>query len=816
MAGKKEEKNTIPIVEKIIPTIVEEEIKRSYLDYSMSVIVGRALPDVRDGLKPVHRRVLFAMHDLGMFSNKPFKKSARIVGEVIGKYHPHGDVAAYDTLVRMAQDFSLRYPLIQGQGNFGSVDGDSAAAMRYTEARLSKIAEEILVDIDKDTVDFQPNFDGELKEPVVLPCRLPNLLVNGSSGIAVGMATNIPPHNMGEVIDGTIQLIDNPDTSPEGLMKFIKGPDFPTGGIICGMHGIHDAFTTGKGKVKIRAKHEIETEKNRTSLIITEIPYQVNKALLIEEIADLVRDKQVIGISDIRDESDKDGMRIVIELKTDATPEIVLNQLFKHTRLESTFGIILLGLVNNQPRLLNMKEMLVCFIDHRKVVVRRRTEFDLRKAEERAHILEGLIIALNDIDNIVQKIKRSKDVDTAKSVLISDYSLSEPQAKAILEMKLQKLASLEREKINEEHSELLKIIIDLKSILASEVEILDVIKKELSGIREKYADARRTEIGAGADDEVSVEELIEDEDMVVTITHTGYIKRLPVATYKSQGRGGKGVIGTATNDNDFVEQLFIASTRSNVLCFSNMGQVYWLKVYEVPLASRQAKGKAIVNLLELRPGEQIKAFIPVRVFDDQHYCVFCTKQGTVKKTSLELFSRQRKGGIIAITFNDGDELVDVVLTDGNMNMILATSNGMAVRCSEKDIRPMGRNTTGVRGISLREGDSVVGMVIAEDEKSLLTVTENGYGKRTLISEYRFIKRGGVGVKDIECSERNGKVVAIRSVTDDDELVLISQQGIIIRTAAREISVIGRATQGVRVMKLESNDKLVDVAKIVNE
>ncbi|MBU2560885.1 MAG: DNA gyrase subunit A [Nanoarchaeota archaeon] len=803
-------------VEKIIPTVVEEEIKRSYLDYSMSVIVGRALPDVRDGFKPVHRRVLFAMNDLGMFSNKPFKKCARIVGEVIGKYHPHGDTAAYDTLVRMAQDFSLRYPLIQGQGNFGSVDGDSAAAMRYTEARLSKISEEILEDIKKDTVDFQPNFDGELQEPVVLPCKIPNLLVNGSSGIAVGMATNIPPHNMGEVIDGTVSLIDRPDTTPDQLMEHIKGPDFPTGGIVSGISGIVEAYNTGRGKLKIKAKTSFETVRNRNSIIVSEIPYQVNKSLLIEQIADLVRDKNITGIHDIRDESDKDGMRIVIELKNEATAEVVLNQLFKHTRLETTFGIIFLGLVNNEPRLLNIREMLQYFIEHRQVVVRRRTEFDLRKAEERAHILEGLIIALDDIDNIVQKIKRSKDVETAKAVLVSDYSLSELQAKAILDMRLQKLASLEQVKIKEEHKSLIEIIAELKSILASEQRILDIIKKELLEMKEKYADARRTEISTDVDEDLSVEDLIEEEDMVVTVTHAGYIKRLQVDAYRSQGRGGKGVIGASTKDEDFVEHLFIASTHSSVLFFTNQGQVYWIKVYDLPLASRQAKGKAIVNLITLKEGEKIKAFVPVREFDDQHYLIMCTKQGTVKKTSLESFSRPRKGGIRGITINDGDELVDVVLTDGSMNVIIATSNGMAIRFSENDVRPMGRSAAGVRGVSLKQGDSVIGMVIAEDDKTLLTVTENGYGKRTEVSEYRFIRRGGVGVKNIICSERNGKAVAIRSVTDDDEVMFMSQNGIVIRTPVKETSVIGRATQGVRLMKLEDGDRLVDAAKIINE
>ncbi|MBW2997497.1 DNA gyrase subunit A, partial [Candidatus Woesearchaeota archaeon] len=582
--------------EKVIPTVVEEEIKRSYLDYSMSVIVGRALPDVRDGLKPVHRRVLFAMHDLGMFSNKPSKKSARIVGEVIGKYHPHGDTAAYDTLVRMAQDFSLRYPLIQGQGNFGSIDGDSAAAMRYTEARLSKISEEILDDIKKDTVNFRPNFDGELQEPVVLPCKIPNLLVNGSSGIAVGMATNIPPHNMGEVIDGTIGLIDNPDISPEQLMEHIKGPDFPTGGIITGTSGIHSAYATGRGKLRIRARMDFEEVRNKNAIIVHEIPYQVNKSLLIEHIADLVRNKSITGISDIRDESDREGMRVVIELRADATPEIVLNQLYKHTRLESTFGIIFLGLVDNEPKLLNLKELLECFVDHRREVVRRRTEFDLNKAEERAHILEGLITALDDIDNVVQKIKQSRDAEVAKNVLISDYSLTDIQAKAILEMRLQKLASLEQEKIKDEHKSLVQLIAELKEILASEQRILDIIKKELLEMKEKYADARRTEISTDVEEDISVEDLIEEEDMVVTITHAGYIKRLPVDTYRKQSRGGKGVIGASTKDEDFVEHLFIASTHSNVLFFTNKGQVYWLKVYDLPLGSRQARGKAIVNL----------------------------------------------------------------------------------------------------------------------------------------------------------------------------------------------------------------------------
>ena len=800
-----------------IPTVVEKEIKHAYLTYSMSVIVGRALPDVRDGLKPVHRRILYAMYDLGMLSNKPFKKSARIVGEVIGKYHPHGDIAAYDTLVRMVQDFSLRYPLIQGQGNFGSVDGDSAAAMRYTEARLSKISEEILEDLKKDTVDFQPNFDGELKEPVVLPCKLPNLLINGSSGIAVGMATNIPPHNIGEVIDGTIALIDKPDTNPEQLMRFIKGPDFPTGAIIQGMVGIREAYSTGKGKLKVKAKTRFETIKNRECIIVTEIPYQVNKAQLIEQIADSVNDKIITGIHDIRDESDREGMRIVIELKNDATAEVVLNQLFTHSRMESTFGIMFLGLVNNEPRLLNLKEIIQVFIDHRQEVVRRRSKFDLVRAEERAHILEGLIVALNNIDDVVQKIKKSKDAEAAKAMLVHDYSLSEVQAKAILEMRLQKLASLEQRQIKDEHKSMLELIIEIKAILASEQRILDIIKKELLEMKQKYSDPRRTEISAnGGDEQMNVEDLIEDEDVVVTVTHAGYVKRLPVTTYHQQGRGGKGIIGTATKEEDFVEQFFIASTHSTVLLFTNKGQVHWLKVYEIPEGSRQAKGKAIVNLVQLEQGEMIKAFVPVREFDDQHFLIMCTKSGTIKKTCLGEFSRPRKGGIRAITINEGDELVDVVLTDGAKTIVIATKEGMAIRFVETDVRPMGRSAAGVRGITLRDSDIVIGMVIAEDDKTLLTVTENGYGKRSPVEDYRLIKRGGVGVKNILCSDRNGKAVTIKSVTDDDELMLISQNGIIIRTSIKQISVIGRSTQGVRLMKLEDGDKLVDAANIVSE
>jgi DNA gyrase subunit A len=801
---------------KIIHTIVEDEIKRSYLDYSMSVIVGRALPDFRDGLKPVHRRILFAMHDMGMLHNKPFKKSARIVGEVIGKYHPHGDTAAYDTLVRLAQNFSLRYTLVDGQGNFGSVDGDNAAAMRYTEARLTRLAEELLDDIKKETVDFQPNFDGELQEPIVLPCRFPNLLVNGSSGIAVGMATNIPPHNMAEVVDGAIHLIDNHGASPDDLMRFISGPDFPTGGTILGTAGIRSAYATGKGKIKVRAKAHFEEVKKRQAIIITEIPYMVNKSVLIENIADLVRGKSIVGIHDIRDESDRQGMRIVIELKSDATPEVVLNQLFKHTRLEVGFGIILLGLVDNAPRVLSLKDILQVFIDHRKEVVTRRTAFDLKKAEERAHVLEGIIIALDSIDEVIDKIKKSKDVDSARGMLMQDYSLTEVQAKAILEMRLQKLASLEQERIRDEHKALLQLISDLKEILASESRILGIIKDELREIKEKYGDGRRTDIEENGDEEMLVEELIEEQDVVVTISHSGYIKRIPVDTYRQQGRGGQGVRAASTKEEDFIEHLFISSTHDTVLFFTSLGKAHWLKVYEVPEGSRQARGNAVVNLLNLQEGETIRAFVPVKVFDDQHFVVLCTRSGTVKKTSLSAFSRPRKGGIVAININEGDELMDVSLTDGDMQLIIATSKGQAVKFHESDVRPMGRTAAGVRGITLKGDDRVIGMVIAEDDRTLLTVTENGYGKRTVISEYRRIRRGGSGVKDIVCSPRNGRAVAIRSVTDDDSIMLISQNGIIIRTAANGISVIGRATQGVRVMKLTEGDKLIDVAKIINE
>ncbi|PIN86432.1 DNA gyrase subunit A [Candidatus Woesearchaeota archaeon CG10_big_fil_rev_8_21_14_0_10_44_13] len=804
------------IKERIIQSMIEDEMKTSYLDYSMSVIVGRALPDARDGLKPVHRRILFAMNDMGMQHNKPFKKSARIVGEVLGKYHPHGDTAVYDALVRMAQDFSLRYPLIQGQGNFGSIDGDNAAAMRYTEARLAKIAEEILTDIDKETVNFTPNFDGSLNEPLVLPSKLPNLMINGSSGIAVGMATNIPPHNIKEIIEGIMALIDNPDISIEELMKYIKGPDFPTAGIISGMNGIKETYLTGRGKITVKAKAEIEKHKDRERIILTEMPYQVNKAMLIEEIADNVKEKRIEGVSDIRDESDRDGIRVVIELKRDANSNVTLNQLFNYTRMTYTFGAIMLALVNNEPKYLNLKQMLQNYVLHRQVVVRRRTQFDLKKAEERAHIIEGLIIALNNIDDVVRKIKASKTVDNAKDMLMDDYKLSETQAKAILDMKLQKLSSLEQEKIREEHKGLLKMMEELKSILASEERILGIIKEEAVEIREKYGDERRTAIESIQEEDLVIEDLIKDEDVVVTISHQGYIKRTKLSEYKQQLRGGKGVIAAGTKEEDFVEHIFITSTHSYILFFTNKGMVYWLKVHKIPETSRQAKGKAIVNLMQLENGEKIAAFVPVKEFDDKHYLMLATRKGLVKKTNMMEYSRPRQTGIIGITLEEGDNLVNALLTDGESQVMLATSDGMAVKFHEQDARPIGRTSKGVRGITLKGDDVVVGMVKAIDDKTLLTVTENGYGKRTMISKYRIIARGGIGVINIQCTERNGKVVAVKTVDDEDDIMLISKNGITIRSPVKGISVIGRNTQGVRLMKLEAGDNVIDAASIVKE
>ena len=801
---------------KIIPRIIQDEMKQSYLDYSMSVIVGRALPDARDGLKPVHRRVLFTMWETGLLHNKPFKKSANVVGNCMAKFHPHGDVAIYDTLVRLAQDFSMRYPLVDGQGNFGSIDGDPAAAMRYSECRLTKLAEEMLEDIDKKTVRFTPNFDNSTTEPTVLPSKLPNLLINGSSGIAVGMATNIPPHNLGEVIDAVIRQIDNPDLSVEEIIQIIQGPDFPTGGSICGRNGIKDAYSTGRGKILVRAKTSIEQSKNKAVIIVNEIPFMVNKSELLEEIADLVRDKKIVGISDLRDESDRHGIRVVIELKKDADSSVVLNQLFQHTRMQTTFGVIMLALVNNEPKVLNIRQLIYHYTSHRKDVVRKRTLFDLNKAQIRAHILEGLIIALANINNIIKLIKESKSIETAKEALTSKFNLTNEQAVAILEMRLQRLTSLEQEKIKQEHTGLLKLIEELESILSNPQRILDIIKKELSELKEKYSGARRTQIEEMENAELETEDLIKDEEMAITITNSGYIKRLPLQTYKLQRRGGKGIIATTTTEEDIVKDIFVASTHSYLLFFTNKGKVHWLKVYSLPEASRQAKGKAIVNILELKNDEIVTAFVPVKTFDDGHYLIMATKKGTIKKTGLMAYSNPRKGGIIAITLDNGDELINVELTDGNKQIILATKNGLAVRFEEKDIRPTGRSSQGVRGIRLKDNDGVIGMVVASDEKTLLSVTENGYGKRTSISEYRLINRGGSGVINMQCSERNGNVVSICDVADNDDLMFISKNGIIIRVPASDISIIGRNTQGVRVMRLEENDKVVSAVKIARE
>jgi DNA gyrase subunit A len=804
-----------PKPEKIIPRIIEQEMKASYLDYSMSVIVGRALPDVRDGLKPVHRRVLFAMYDMGMLHTKPFKKSARIVGEVLGKYHPHGDTAVYDAMVRLAQDFSLRYPLVQGQGNFGSVDGDNAAAMRYTEARLNKLAEEILQDIDKETVPFVPNFDGSLQEPSVLPAKVPNLLVNGSSGIAVGMATNIPPHNMSEVCDGIIQTIDNPEIDAMALMQTIKAPDFPTGGIIMGTSGLREAYKSGRGKIVVRAKTEIEETKTRTRIIVKEIPYMVNKSEMIEAIADLVRDKKVQGISDLRDESDRDGMRIVIDLKQGANSDVVLNQLFTHSRLQETFGINMLALVDNQPKILSLKDMMSEYILHRRNMVRKRTQFDLKQAEDRAHLLEGLIVALNHIDAVVQLIKKSKSADDAKKGLMEDYKLTEKQAQAILDMTLRRLTSLEQDKIRAEHADLLRLIKDLKDILASEQKILGIIKAELLELKEKYGDKRRTQIMETEVAAIEEEALIKPEEDVITITHAGYVKRLPIDTYKQQRRGGKGIIAAEAKEEDFIENLFVANTHDYILFFTSLGKVHWIKVYQLPEAGRYAKGSAIVNLLQLGQGEKVTAFIPVKQFEENKFLFMVTANGTIKKTSLAEFSNPRKGGIIALNLEPKDELKSVMLTDGNQQIIIATKQGMAVKFHESDVRPMGRTATGVIGIRLRD-DQVVGATIADDKLSLVTITENGYGKRSPISDYRLINRGGVGVINIKITDKNSSVVGIASVNDSDELMLISQSGVLIRTPVTGISVIGRNTQGVRVMRLDEKDKVISVAKIVPE
>ena len=803
-----------PQRERILPIYIEEEMKDSYLDYSMSVIVSRALPDVRDGLKPVHRRVLYGMQELGLGPNRPYKKSARVVGEVLGKYHPHGDAAVYDAMVRMVQDFSLRYPLLDGQGNFGSVDGDSAAAMRYTEVRLAPIATEMLKDMDKDTVDFVPNFDETLKEPTVLPSLLPNLLINGSSGIAVGMATNIPPHNLGEVVDGLVALIDNPQISVKGLMKYIKGPDFPTGALIYGDEELTQIYSTGRGRITIRAKAAVETVKGgRENIVITDIPYQVNKASLIEKIADLVRERKIDGITDIRDESDREGIRIVIELRRDVQAEVVLNQLYRQTPLQTALGVIMLALVDGQPRVLNLKQILQQFLKFRHQIVVRRTKYELDKAEKRAHILEGLKIALDHIDEIVDLIKRSRNPDTARRSLMRRFGLSEVQAQAILDMRLQRLTGLERRKIEDEYLQVIKLIARLKGILESKARQMAIIKEELLELKEKYGDPRRTEIIRDVR-EFSIEDMIAEEDMVITISHQGFIKRFPVSSYRRQLRGGRGFSGGVATEEDFIEHLFIASTHHHVLFFTDQGRCYWLRVHEIPQAGWSSKGRAIVNLIHIGREEKIAAFLNVRDFDDGYYLIMATKQGLVKKIGLSAFKNPRRGGINAININKGDRLIEVKLTDGTQDIILGTKEGKAIRFPESEVREMGRSAAGVRGISLSRGDEVVGMVAVKRDTTLLTVTEKGYGKRTRLREYRVTGRGGKGIITIKLTRRTGKMIAIKEVIDEDDLVMISAKGMVIRQQAKGIKIMGRNTQGVRLIKLESDDRITDIARII--
>lgn len=793
---------------------INKEMKRCYIDYAMSVIVGRALPDVRDGLKPVHRRILYSLQELGLTPDKGYRKCARIVGDVLGKYHPHGDSSVYDALVRMAQDFSMRYMLVDGHGNFGSVDGDSAAAMRYTEAKMNKIAVEMLRDINKNTVDFMPNFDGEEQEPVVVPSRFPNLLVNGSSGIAVGMATNIPPHNLGEIIDGTIMLIDNPDSTVLELMGKIQGPDFPTGATIMGKAGIREAYETGKGKVIVRANAEIEEENGRHSIIITEIPYQVNKAKLVESIADLVKDKKITGISDLRDESDREGMRIVIELKRDANPNVILNLLYKHTKLQDTFGIIMLALVNNEPKVLNLKQILENYIDFQKEVITRRTVFELNKAEARAHILEGLKIALDNIDEVISIIRNSKTSEIAKDTLIERFNFSEKQSQAILEMRLRRLTGLERDKIEEEYNELMKQIEYLKSILASEEKLLGVIKDELLEIKAKYSDERRSKIEKIIN-EIDIEDLIQEEEVVITLTHSGYIKRISADTYSSQRRGGKGIQAMSTKEDDFVEHLMITSTHSDVLFFTNKGRVYKLRAYEIPDAGRQAKGTNIINIIAIEPDEIIQTVLTVTDDRKEGYLFMGTKQGIVKKTPLSEFKNLRKNGLIAISLKDGDELLKVKNTYGDANIMVVTQNGYAVKFNEKDVRSMGRTASGVRAINLKEDDVAVCMDIAVDGEELLVISENGFGKRTPISEYKLQNRGGVGLITYKISEKTGKLVGATICKVDDELMLINSSGVAIRINVSGISVTSRSAMGVTLMRTNDDEKVVAIAKIAS-
>ncbi|MBN2104405.1 DNA gyrase subunit A [bacterium] len=800
--------------DRIVSIYIEDEMKSSYIDYSMSVIVSRALPDIRDGLKPVHRRILYGMHQLGLRYNRPYRKSARIVGDVLGKYHPHGDSAVYDALVRMVQEFSLRYPLVDGQGNFGSVDGDSAAAMRYTEARLNAVSETILKDLEKNTVDYIPNFDESLKEPIVMPALFPNLLVNGASGIAVGMATNIPPHNLGEVIDAVIAQINHPDIRIETLMQYIQGPDFPTGGIIYGVNGIVEAYKTGRGRITVRALATLEKGRgNKESIIVNEIPYQVNKANLIASIANLVKDRKIEGISDIRDESDRDGMRIVIELKRDAVAQVILNQLYVHTQMQTTFGVIMLALVEGVPKVLDLKSFLQCFIDHRHEIIVRRTKFELEKAEREAHILEGLKIALDNIDAIIALIKKSRNPETAKNGLMKSFKLSEIQADHVLKMQLQRLTGLERKKIEEDYLNLIKLINKLKSILDSRDKQMELIKGELNEIKEKFNDERRTEIVTKTE-EFSIEDMIAEEDMVITISHSGYIKRFPVSGYKRQNRGGKGVIGAGTKGEDSIELLFIATTHHYILFFSSRGKCYWLKVHAIPQAGRGSRGRAIINVLNLDKGERISAVVPVKTFDTDQYVFMATRLGLTKKTHLSEFSRPRRIGINAIVIRDNDELIGAELTDGSQDVVLGTKNGMAIRFHETDVRQMGRTAAGVRGIKLGQDDVVVGMVVCRREGTLLVVTDKGFGKRSLISDYRVTRRGGKGIITMKTNEKNGQMITIMDVIDTDDLLMITSNGQVIRQKIEDIKVIGRNTQGVHLIRLSEQDKVADVARVV--
>lgn len=801
----------------VLEVDINQEMKKSYIDYAMSVIVSRALPDVRDGLKPVHRRILYSMYELGLTPDKGYRKCARIVGDVLGKYHPHGDSSVYDALVRLAQDFSIRYTLVDGHGNFGSVDGDPAAAMRYTEAKMGKIAIQMLKDINKKTVDFMANFDGEEQEPVVLPSRFPNLLVNGSSGIAVGMATNIPPHNLNEVIEGIIMLMDNEDVTISELMTKIKGPDFPTSGIILGRAGIKSAYETGRGRILVRAKTEIEEHKSRQRIIVTELPYQVNKAKLIENIADLVKDKKIDGISDLRDESDRDGMRIVIELKRDANANIVLNRLYKHTKMQDTFGAIMLALVDGEPKVLNLKEMLKHYISFQKQVVRRRTEFDLEKAKDRAEILEGLKIALDNIDAVITLIRSSKTTAEAKEGLMSKFNLSERQVQAILEMRLQRLTGLERDKVEQEYNEVIQLIKELKAILADENLLLQVIKDELIEIKSKYGDERRTQIDINSiEGGINIEDLIDEEDAVITLTHNGYIKRLPADTYSSQKRGGKGIQAMTTKEDDFVEHVFITSTLNNLLFFTNKGRAYALKVYEIPEGGRTAKGMNVVNILPLDQDERIQAVLPLKEFKEDQFLIMGTKNGIIKKTALSAYSSIRKNGVIAIKLREDDELIEVRMTNGNSEILIITKNGYSIRFNESDVRPMGRTATGVKAITLREGDITVGMEVAKEDEELLVVSEKGFGKRTSVSEYPIRHRGGKGVITYKVTNKTGTLVGARIVNDTDEIMLINDTGVAIRLAVNGISSSGRNTMGVTLMRAKDGEVIVAMAKIICE